>query len=196
VCSSQVLVRRGLVPSTCLGRLLTQVRELDRQIETYAPPASRHLDHLRSDHLLAFVGIQHEIDVGLPLEETLEVRFLEENLLGTVSVGVRLPEAVVVDEVAVVAANAEIGYWPTRLSVEYAPADFIPTLHTILLDCRDLDRCGAARCPRISVQLVCVGINLTGCPSVAQGWSWLTPPFMIPREFLTTPCELNDSGPF
>ena len=48
-----------------------------------------------------------EIDLGLSFEETLEVLFLEENLAGILDVGIRFPKAVVVTEVAVIAANAE-----------------------------------------------------------------------------------------
>lgn len=48
-----------------------------------------------------------EIDLGLSFEEILEVLFLEENLAGILDVGIRFPKAVVVTEVAVIAANAE-----------------------------------------------------------------------------------------
>tara|TARA_B110000116_G_C16425916_1_gene398298 strand:- start:306 stop:557 length:252 start_codon:yes stop_codon:yes gene_type:complete len=48
-----------------------------------------------------------EIDLGLSFEETLEVLFLEDNLAGILDVGIRFPKAVVVTEVAVIAANAE-----------------------------------------------------------------------------------------
>lgn len=47
------------------------------------------------------------IDLGLSFEETLEVLFLEDNLAGILDVGIRFPKAVVVTEVAVIAANAE-----------------------------------------------------------------------------------------
>lgn len=48
-----------------------------------------------------------DIDLGLSFEETLEVLFLEDNLAGILDVGIRFPKAVVVTEVAVIAANAE-----------------------------------------------------------------------------------------
>jgi hypothetical protein len=90
-----------------VNRLPSRLGEFDRQIETHAPAPSTYPDSLGTDHLFPFIGIQHQIDLGLSFEETLEVLFLEENLAGILDVGVRFPKEVVVTEIAVIAVNAE-----------------------------------------------------------------------------------------